>query len=125
MSFNLLKDFAPGSLKVKIISTLKDMVRDAWAKVYQTISEKEDAQPLDQIGDSIKKEASYDFVRSYQLLGLADGANSDMIVKSAQKDPSIASGALLSYLHLRYLDIREQKLVCLAQVRCSLKRILF
>lgn len=45
------------------------MIRDAWAKVYQTISEKEDAQPLDQVGDSIKKEASYDFVRSYQLLG--------------------------------------------------------
>lgn len=51
-----------------------------------------------------------------RIFGLADGANSDMIVKSAQKDPSIASGALLSYLHLRYLDIRQQKLVCLAQV---------
>ena len=52
-----------------VFNPQKDMIRDAWAKVYQTISEKEDAQPLDQVGDSIKKEASYDFVRSYQLLG--------------------------------------------------------
>ena len=50
------------------------------------------------------------------MLGLADGTEQDMIVKSAQKDPSIASGALLAFFHLRHLDIRRVKLTCLSHL---------
>ena len=98
----------------------QDILRGAWERVYEAITHQDDSSLLEK-GDYVRnqqqqeqrQESSYDFIRSYQMLGLADGSEQDMIVKSAQKDPSIASGALLSFLHLRHIDIRRSKLACL------------
>ena len=64
----------------------QEMIKAAWDRVYAEIVKKKDAKKLDR-GDSNHKkiESSYDFIRSYQMLGLADGSEQDMIVKSAQK----------------------------------------
>ena len=91
-----------------------DLIKLAWDRVYEAITTKEGTEKLDRGDNHRQKSESYDFVRSYQMLGLADGTEQDMIVKSAQKDPSIASGALLAFLHLRHLDIRRLKFLCLS-----------
>ena len=41
------------------------------------------------------------------MLGLSDGTDAEMKIKSSQKDASIGSGAYLSFLHLRFLELRR------------------